>query len=222
MSNSHPFFSRTTALETTSQNTTTTTTIETNPVEALLLHSPCRPFLVIPRYKGKSYRFLFLPCTANCDGILWPPRMQTRTLRADQNHPLTNHCCRLHCAFPMHNALSCDFVEDFYAMFGPQYISKSVERRFEVVGKPMQHTPLTRALLPRTSQGTSSLVGVASRDDASCGQQCGILIGSETPRVLSSHDIVGQRNSIYVVDDFDWFGVGYAVWVEPLLLHSPC
>ena len=122
----------------------------------------------------------------------------------------------------MHNALSCDFVEDFYAMIGPQYISKSVERRFEVVGKPMQHTPLTRALLPRTSQGTSSLVGVASRDDASCGQQCGILIGSETPRVLSSHDIVGQRNSIYVVDDFDWFGVGYAVWVEPLLLHSPC
>lgn len=40
-------------------------------------------------------------------------------------------------------------LEDFYASLGSPYISKSVSRRFEVVGKPDDETQLTRALKRR-------------------------------------------------------------------------
>ena len=129
-------------------------------------------------------------------------------------------------------------LEDFYAMIGSQYISKSVERRFEVVGKPMQHTPLTRALQERVKERAPLLVsphvttrplvnnaaslldpkrlefyqattllavyslrGITRRSKTTCfsRRSAGILAGQ------------GQRNSIYVVDDFDWFDVGYAL-----------
>mmetsp|Transcript_21688 Transcript_21688/g.60192 ORF Transcript_21688/g.60192 Transcript_21688/m.60192 type:complete len:2095 (+) Transcript_21688:3009-9293(+) len=134
-------------------------------------------------------------------------------------------------------------LEDFYAMIGCQYISKSVEKRFEVVGKPMQGTPLTRALQNRVSERAPLLVsphvttrplvrnahqvldskrlnffqassllavyslrGTTRRSKTTCFSRR-TSGGSVTINQMAS----GSGNSIFVVDDFDWFDVGYAI-----------
>ena len=129
-------------------------------------------------------------------------------------------------------------LEDFYELIGSQYISKSVERRFEVVGKPLQNTDLTRALQERVKERAPLLVSPHVTTRPLVNNAASILDpkrlefyqGSMLLAVYSLRGITrrskttcfsrrsggvmkgqGQRNSIYVIEDFDWFDVGYAL-----------
>jgi len=126
-------------------------------------------------------------------------------------------------------------LQDFYAMLGSKYISKSVDRRFEVAGRANEDTSLTRALKERILERSPLLVSpsVTSRplvsDAASILSENRLTI-FEAPSLMAVYSLGGvtrrssttcfsrnvsglgaNKNAIYVVDAFDWFDVGYAI-----------
>lgn len=136
--------------------------------------------------------------------------------------------------FPVKRAPPETDLEEFYALIGCEYISKSVERRFEVVGKPMPNTPLTMALLQRVVERAPLLVSphVTTRplvsNSTSILDHLEFFEASNLLAVYSFRGITrrskttcfsrksggglgAQNYSIFVVDDFDWFDVGYAI-----------
>lgn len=134
--------------------------------------------------------------------------------------------------FPVKRAPHESDLEDFYVKLGSSYISKSVDRRFEVVGKPQSDTPLTNALKQRILERGPLLVSpsVTSRPLASnasallSDSRLSILEAAKLMAVYSLNGVTRRNatscfsrplgkhvNAIYVVSGFDWFDVGYAV-----------
>lgn len=137
--------------------------------------------------------------------------------------------------FPVKRAPHESDLEDFYALLGSQYISKSVERRFEYVGKAMENTPLTNALRERIMERAPLLLSphVTTRpmvDDAFAILESKNLDFLQASSLMAVYSLRGttrrtqttcfsrkvgrigyNRNAIYVVDNFDWFDVGYAI-----------
>lgn len=66
--------------------------------------------------------------------------------------------------FPVKRAPPESDLEDFYVQLGSNYISKSVERRFEVVGKPSSNTSLSTALKKRILERSPLLVSPSITD----------------------------------------------------------
>jgi Protein of unknown function (DUF3684) len=123
-------------------------------------------------------------------------------------------------------------LEDFYARLGSRYISQSVDRRFEIVGRPSNHTSLTHALQERLRERGPLLVSpsVTSRPlipDAAAILEEKRLQVYEAKNLLAvysldgtvrrnhttccSRDMGNKANGVFVVKDFDWFDVGYAI-----------
>lgn len=123
-------------------------------------------------------------------------------------------------------------LEDFYVRLGSKYISKSVERRFEVVGKPDSDTKTTRALKQRLLERGPLLVSpnittrplvnnaaaVLSEKKLTFYEASNLMavysLGGKTRRnrtTCFSRSMRGKGNNIFVVDQFDWFDVGYAI-----------
>lgn len=123
-------------------------------------------------------------------------------------------------------------LEDFYVKLGSSYISKSVDRRFEFIGRPSSDTALTNALKDRIMQRSPLLVSpsitsrplVAHADSMFTKDNLNVFEASRLMAVYSLNGVVrrnpttcfskqlrGNHSAIYVVDDFDWFDVGYAV-----------
>ena len=126
-------------------------------------------------------------------------------------------------------------LEDFYALLGSRYISKSVERRFEHVGKALENTSLTNALRDRIMERAPLLLSphVTTRpmvEDAVSlldSKNLNFLQASSLMAVYSLRGVTrrsqttcfsrkvglvsSNKNAIYVVENFDWFDVGYAM-----------
>jgi len=134
--------------------------------------------------------------------------------------------------FPVKRAPHESDLEDFYVLLGSCYISKSVDRRFEIVGRPSSNTSLTKALKERILERSPLLVSpsvtsrplVANAPAVFSESRLTILEASTLMAVYSlngisrrnrttcfSKRLKGEDNAIYVVDEFDWFDVGYAV-----------
>jgi hypothetical protein len=125
---------------------------------------------------------------------------------------------------------------DFYVMLGSKYISKSVDRRFEIVGKPSDDTSLTIALKERILERSPLLVSpsITSRplvaDAASIVSEKRLSI-FEAPSLMAVYSLGGtvrrsrttcfsrqvrgqfgaKNHAIYVVDGFDFFDLGFAI-----------
>ena len=122
-------------------------------------------------------------------------------------------------------------LEEFYAMLGSSYISKSVERRFEVVGRPSDNTSLTNALKQRILERSPLLASPSITSRPLVSNASSLLSEKkfrvyETSRLMAVYSLNGivrrnpttcfsrperGSNAIYVVSDFDWFDVGYAI-----------
>lgn len=125
-------------------------------------------------------------------------------------------------------------LEDFYALIGSQYISKKVQKEFDVVGVARQDTLLTTTLSERIRERSPLLVSpsVTSRplvnDAASVLDEVHLEIHQapdlkavytlgksvRTQRTTCCSQPLGfrqNRNVLYVTSDFDWFDVGYAI-----------
>jgi hypothetical protein len=128
-------------------------------------------------------------------------------------------------------------LEDFYALLGSRYISKSVERRFEHAGKAGENTPLTMALRDRILERVPLLLSphVTTRpmvEDAAALLDSPNLDFFQASSLMAVYSLRGVtrraqttcfsrkvgrlgstkiRNAIYVVEGFDWFDVGYAI-----------
>jgi hypothetical protein len=126
-------------------------------------------------------------------------------------------------------------LEDFYALIGSQYISKKVQKEFDVVGSARQDTLLTTTLSERIRERGPLLVSpsVTSRplvnDAASVLDEANLEIHEapdlkavyslgksvRTQRTTCCSQPLGLRknnkNVLYVTRDFDWFDVGYAI-----------
>jgi hypothetical protein len=137
--------------------------------------------------------------------------------------------------FPVMRAPHESDLEDFYAMLGSNYISKSVDRRYEHAGKATEDTALARALKERIIQRAPLLLSphVTTRpmvDDAAVLLDAKSLDFFQASSLMAVYSLRGvtrrtqttcfsrkvgrislKRNAIYVVENFDWFDVGYAI-----------
>lgn len=121
-------------------------------------------------------------------------------------------------------------------LLGSRYISKSVDRRFEIVGKPSDKTSLTMALKERILERSPLLVSpsITSRplvaDAASIVSEKRLSV-FEAPSLMAVYSLGGtvrrsrttcfsrqvsgqfgaKNNAIYVVDGFDFFDLGFAI-----------
>jgi hypothetical protein len=123
-------------------------------------------------------------------------------------------------------------LEDFYALVGSQYISKVVNKKFDVIGKAQVGTRVAMALMERILERGPILVSpsVTSRplvpNAASLLQERNLDVfqANELKAVYSlSKSIRTQRTtccvqkgtfnrySLFVTTDFDWFDVGFAI-----------
>ena len=126
-------------------------------------------------------------------------------------------------------------LEDFYASLGSQYISKAVSKRFEVIGKPNESTGLTHAIRDRISERAPLLVSpnvtsrplvtsaasILSRENLAIFQATSLMavysLGKITRRAPTtcfsrSHGTFGSgKNALFIVEEFDWFDIGYAI-----------
>jgi hypothetical protein len=138
--------------------------------------------------------------------------------------------------FPVDRAPHESDLEDFYVLLGSRYISKSVDRRFEVVGKSSDDTALTIALKERILERSPLLVSpsITSRplvaDAASIVSDKRLLV-LEAPSLMAVYSLGGtvrrsrttcfsrqvsgqfgvKKNAIYVVEGFDFFDLGFAI-----------
>lgn len=120
-------------------------------------------------------------------------------------------------------------LEDFYIRLGSSYISKSVDRRFEFVGRPSADTDLTNALKRRILERSPLLVSpnvttrplvsnassIFSEKNLSVLEAASLMavyslngVVRRNPTTAFSRSVRGDASSIYVVSNFDWFDVG--------------
>jgi hypothetical protein len=134
--------------------------------------------------------------------------------------------------FPVARAPPESDLEDFYFQLGSRYISAAVERKFEIVGKPLNDTALTKAVQERilargpllVSPNVTSRPLVPRADSILTEKRFQAYEATKLMAVYALGGIV-RRNSttcfsrpssslgvvnyaIYVVKDFDWFDVG--------------
>lgn len=134
--------------------------------------------------------------------------------------------------FPVDQAPHESDLEEFYVKLGSRYISKSVERRFEVVGKPSDNTDTTRALKERLIERGPLLVSPSITTRSLVDNAASVLSESnmliyEASSLIAVYTLAGStrrnpttcfarplkagKNSIFVVANFDWFDVGNAI-----------
>ena len=134
--------------------------------------------------------------------------------------------------FPVKHAPHESDLEDFYALIGAKYISKEVNKKYDVIGTSRPDTALTKALLERISERSPLLVSpsVTSRPLVPQAQQ---ILDAKHLEVYEASDLKAvyslgksvrtqrttccsqpglfNNSSLYVTADFDWFDVGYAI-----------
>lgn len=134
--------------------------------------------------------------------------------------------------FPVYRGPQETDLEDFYISLGSQYISKSVDRRCEVVGSPRTDTALTKALKDILRERGPLLVspnvtsrplvpGASSIIDEKrleCYEVTNLLaiytlgkISRRSRTTCFSRPSANKKNAIFVTRDFDLFDVGQAI-----------
>jgi hypothetical protein len=123
-------------------------------------------------------------------------------------------------------------LEEFYALIGARYISKEVDKKFEVIGARKSSSDLTKALLQRIRERSPLLVSpsVTSRplvanaasvldekhlqvyeaDEIKAVYSLGKSIRSQKTTCCSQPGSRKEKN-LFLTADFDWFDVGYAI-----------
>jgi hypothetical protein len=134
--------------------------------------------------------------------------------------------------FPVKRAPHESDLEDFYALIGTKYISKEVNKKYDIVGVAQKNTSLTKALLDRIHERSPLLVSpsVTSRPLAA---NAAVVLDEKNLKVYEVPDLKAvyslnksvrsqrttccaqqgsfNKNSLFVTADFDWFDVGYAI-----------
>jgi hypothetical protein len=134
--------------------------------------------------------------------------------------------------FPVKRAPHESDLEEFYSLIGSKYISKEVNKKYDVVGVAQKNTSLTQALLERIHERSPLLVSpsITSRplvaNAAKVLEETNLEVfeASELKAIYSlGKSVRNQRTtccaqpgnfnktSLYVTADFDWFDVGYAI-----------
>lgn len=134
--------------------------------------------------------------------------------------------------FPVLRAPHESDLEDFYRMIGAHFISKEVQKRYEIVGRAARGTSLTKALRERINERTPLLVSphVTSRslvpkaasileeDALTLFEADGLLavftLGKSERRQRTTCCARSQdkkRNAMYVTKDLDFFDVGQSI-----------
>lgn len=134
--------------------------------------------------------------------------------------------------FPVKRAPPESDLEEFYALIGSKYISKEVDKKFDVIGAAKRKTELTKALLDRIHERSPLLVSpsvtsrplVANAASVLDEKHLEIFEASELKAVYSLGKSVrsqqttccsqpgpSNKNRLYVTSNFDWFDVGYAI-----------
>lgn len=134
--------------------------------------------------------------------------------------------------FPVKRAPPESDLEEFYALIGSKYISKEVDKKFDVIGARQGKTELTRALLERINERSPLLVSpsitsrplVANAATILDEKHLDVFEASEVKAVYSLGKSVrtqqttccyqpgaSKKNNLYITADFDWFDVGCAI-----------
>lgn len=134
--------------------------------------------------------------------------------------------------FPVNRAPHESDLEDFYALIGSKYISKEVNKKYDVVGDAKLNTSLTKSLMERITERSPLLVSpsVTSRPlvsnaatvldennlqiyeapDLKAVYSLNKSVRSQTTTCCAQPGMFG-KNALYVTKAFDWFDVGYAI-----------
>mmetsp|Transcript_11096 Transcript_11096/g.15635 ORF Transcript_11096/g.15635 Transcript_11096/m.15635 type:complete len:913 (+) Transcript_11096:45-2783(+) len=134
--------------------------------------------------------------------------------------------------FPVLQAPHESDLEDFYCRLGSKYISKGVQKNFEVLGGFKEGTPLALQLAERLNERRPLLVSpsitsrpllsnastileeknlvIAQANDLKAVYSLGSSVRNQRITCCAKA-AKGQRNVLFVTKDFDWFDVGYAI-----------
>jgi len=134
--------------------------------------------------------------------------------------------------FPVLRAPHESDLEDFYSLIGSKFISKEVQKRYEIVGSAQDATSLTRALRERIDERTPLLVSphVTSRDLV---PNAALVLDTERLTIFEADGLLAvftlgkserrqrttccarhldrKRNAMYVTKDLDFFDVGQSI-----------
>ena len=134
--------------------------------------------------------------------------------------------------FPVLRAPHESDLEAFYATLGSQYISKVVNKSFQILGSTRSATDLAGLLADRLEERRPLLVSpsvtsrplVANANDVIDASKLKIFEVDSIKAVYSlkgstrnqrvtccAKSLSTKVNGLYVTDDFDWFDVGYAI-----------
>lgn len=123
-------------------------------------------------------------------------------------------------------------LEDFYTLIGSKFISKEVEKRFEIVGRADRNTGLVKALRERINERTPLLVSpyvtsrplvadaatVLDEEKLSLFEADGLLavytLGKTERRQRTTcafRQLDRKRNAMYFTKNFDFFDVGQSI-----------
>lgn len=135
--------------------------------------------------------------------------------------------------FPVKRAPHESDLEEFYALLGSSYISKVVQKKFDVIGAYQEGTTSTKILMERIQERSPLLL--------SSGNSSRSLLMDGAPTILEQKNLeiiqapalkaiyslgkstrtqkttccvrqkMFKKNSILVTMDFDWFDVGFAI-----------
>lgn len=127
--------------------------------------------------------------------------------------------------FPVLKAPHESDLEDFYCLIGSKFISKEVNKRFEIVGRAVRNTDMVQALAERIEQRTPLLLSphvtsrplvpnaesILDRNKLSLFHADGLLavfsLGRSERRQRTTccyRPLDRKKNAMYVTTDFDW------------------
>lgn len=135
--------------------------------------------------------------------------------------------------FPVKRAPHESDLEEFYASLGSSYISKVVEKKFDVLGAYEQDTASTSVLMERIQERSPLLLSSSNSSRSLLVNDAQIILEKRNLEIFQAPALKAiyslgrstrtqkttccirhkmfNKNSIVVTVDFDWFDVGFAI-----------
>jgi len=135
--------------------------------------------------------------------------------------------------FPVKRAPHESDLEEFYALLGSNYISKVVQKKFDVIGAYKQETTSTKVLMERIQERSPLLLSSGNSSRSLLVDGASTILEEKNLEIIQAPELKAiyslgrstrtqkttccvrrkmfNKNSIVVTMDFDWFDVGFAV-----------
>jgi hypothetical protein len=135
--------------------------------------------------------------------------------------------------FPVKRAPHESDLEEFYALLGSSYISKVVQKKFDVIGAYQEGTSSTKVLMERIQERSPLLLSSVNSSRSLLVDGAPTILEQKNLEIIQAPALKAiyslgkstrtqkttccvrqkmfKNNSILVTTDFDWFDVGFAI-----------